>query len=117
MNRQLTMWGFFLIALGLMAVTAPRTVASPQTANDKSWAGVVSDGKCGAKHSTASDEAATCVKKCVEGGAKYVLVSDDKVYQLSDQDKFADFAGKAVKVTGTLQEDTIEVTSVEGAGA
>jgi hypothetical protein len=81
----------------------------------KSWTGTVSDSHCGAKHAQASDAAAACVAKCVEGGAKYVLVSGGKVYQLDTQDKFADFAGKSVKVTGTMKGDAITVESVEAA--
>jgi hypothetical protein len=81
----------------------------------KSWTGTVSDSHCGAKHAVASDAAASCVAKCVESGAKYVLVSGGKVYRLDAQDKFKDFAGKSVKVTGTMKGDTITVESVEAA--
>jgi hypothetical protein len=50
----------------------------------------------------------------VEGGASYVLVtSDGKVYQLDNQDKFKDYAGKSVKVMGTANGDSISVDSVE----
>jgi hypothetical protein len=87
-------------------------------AADKSaFTGVVSDSHCGAKHSTASDDAAACVGKCVSGGASYVLVtSDGKVYQLDNQDKFKDLAGKSVKVTGAANGDSIAVDSVEAGG-
>jgi uncharacterized protein DUF5818 len=86
-------------------------------ADAQTWTGVVSDDHCGAKHSTASDQAAACVAKCVTGGAKYVLVSGGKVYQLDAQDKFKDFAGKSVTVKGTLNESTITVESVAEAPA
>jgi len=85
-------------------------------AADKAYSGTVSDEHCGAKHATPSAAAAECVEKCVSGGAKYVLVSHGKVYQLSDQDKFKDMGGKAVKVMGSLSGDTITVTSVSEAG-
>jgi len=78
--------------------------------------GTVSDDHCGAKHAAASKEAETCVAKCVTGGAKYVLVSKGKVYQLDAQDKFAEFAGKRVKVEGTVSADSITVESVSAAG-
>jgi hypothetical protein len=81
-------------------------------AADKSWKGVVSDEHCGAKHSTASADAAACVEKCVSGGAKYVLVSGGKVYQVDAQDQFKGLGGKQVKVTGTLSGDAITVTSL-----
>lgn len=78
----------------------------------KSWTGTVSDEHCGVKHAKAGDAATECVKKCAAGGAKYVLVSKGKVYQLDPQDKFADHAGHSVKVTGTMSGDTITVTDV-----
>jgi hypothetical protein len=56
------------------------------------------------------------VEKCVSGGAKYVLVSRGKVYQLDDQDKFKGLGGKSVKVTGSLTDSTITVTDVSPAG-
>jgi hypothetical protein len=80
-----------------------------------SWTGTVSDSHCGVKHAEASDAAAGCVASCVKGGAKYVLVSGGKVYQLDAQDKFGDFAGKSVKVTGEMSGDSITVASVEAA--
>ena len=42
-----------------------------------------------------------------------MLVSKGKVYQLDPQDKFADFAGKSVKVTGAMSGDSITAESVE----
>jgi hypothetical protein len=51
----------------------------------------------------------------VSGDSKYVLVSGKKVYQLDAQDKFADFAGKAVKVSGSEKDEAITVSSVEAA--
>jgi hypothetical protein len=81
-------------------------------AADSSWTGVVSDSHCGLKHAAASDEAATCVASCVKSGAKYVLASAGKLYQLEPQNKInADLAGREAKITGTLKGDTITVTS------
>lgn len=83
----------------------------------KSLTGTVSDSGCGVKHAAAGDKAAECVKTCVTKGGKYVLVSKGKVYQLDAQDKFADFAGQSVKVTGTVDGMNITVASVEAAPA
>jgi hypothetical protein len=77
-----------------------------------SFYGTVSDSMCGAKHAHPSAAAAQCVASCVQKGAQYVLVSHGKVYKLDPQDKFADYAGKAVKVTGTRKGDTITADSV-----
>jgi len=82
-------------------------------AGSTAWTGTVSDSRCGTKHSTPG--ATACVSNCVKGGAKYVLVSEGKVYELDAQDKFAEFAGKSVKVTGKLNGMAIQVESVEAA--
>jgi hypothetical protein len=84
-------------------------------ASAKTVIGTVSDEHCAAKHAMAGDASAECVKKCAAGGAKYVLVSHGKVYALDAQDKFADFAGQSVKVTGTVKGTDITVASVEAA--
>jgi len=85
-------------------------------AETKTFTGTVSDEHCGAKHAKASAAAETCVEKCVAGGAKYVLVSHGKVYQVDDQDKFKGLGGKAVKVKGTLSDSTITVAEVSPVG-
>ena len=103
MMKRITLLAVALLVFGCMTYAA-----------DKSFTGVVSDSHCGAKHAAASEAAATCVGKCVSGGAKYVLVSKGKVYQLDPQDKVGSgLAGKAVKVMGTANEDTITITSIE----
>jgi hypothetical protein len=106
MFRKLLMLGATLVVFGCITFAA-----------DTAFMGVVSDSHCGAKHSTAGDDAAACVTKCVNGGATYVLAtSDGKVYQLDNQDKFKEYAGKSVKVKGTANGDSIAVESVEAAG-
>jgi hypothetical protein len=74
--------------------------------------GVVSDAMCGAKHATASDDGAACVKKCEDGGSKLVVVSAGKVYNTDDQDKLKGFEGKEVKVTGKVAGDKVTIASV-----
>jgi hypothetical protein len=105
MSKKFWMLVVALLVSGCMAIAAD------------SWTGTVSDSNCGAKHATASEAAEKCVAKCVEGGAKYVLVSEGKVFSVEPQDKFADFAGKSVKVTGTEKDGAITAESVEAASA
>jgi hypothetical protein len=83
----------------------------------KTVTGVVSDAMCGTKHSTASDDAAACVKKCADGGSKLVVVAGGKVYNTDDQDKLKGYEGKSVKVTGTVKGDSITIASVADAGS
>jgi hypothetical protein len=103
MYKRLLIVAVAVLALGCLAWAGSQT-----------WTGTVSDSHCGLKHAEPSAAATQCVTACVKGGAKYVLVSDGKVYQLDDQAKFADYAGKSVKVTGELKGDTITVESVSG---
>jgi hypothetical protein len=104
MIKRITMVVLTLLAFGCLSWAASRT-----------WTGTVSDEHCGAKHAKASADAETCVEKCVAGGAKYVLVSHGKVYQVDDQDKFKGLGGKSVKVTGSLSDSTITVAEVSPA--
>jgi len=107
MNRRVVVSVLALLALACLAWGA-----------DKEWTGVISDSHCGLKHATASDEAAACVTSCVTGGAKYVLVSGGKLYQLDPQNKIdSKLAGRDAKVTGTMSGGTITVTSAVAAPA
>jgi hypothetical protein len=105
MIKRITMVVLTLFAFGCLSWAA-----------SKSWTGTVSDEHCGAKHAKASADAETCVEKCVSGGAKYVLVSKGKVYQVDAQDKFQGLGGKSVKVTGSLSDSTITVAEVSPVG-
>ena len=54
----------------------------------------------------ATDEE-SCTHHCVKDmGGSYVLVVKKEVYKLDDQVKAEQFAGKKVKITGTLDADT-----------
>ena len=66
-----------------------------------------------------SKPAPECTIECVKSmGSKYVLVTDKGTYfELSDQKTPEAFAGRKVKVTGTLDSKgkVIQVKSIEGA--
>jgi len=106
--RTLVQWGAMVVLAAGMALAAP---AAPKT-----FVGNISDSMCGLKHMMPGGDKA-CTLECVKSGAKFVLADEanKKVYQLSDQDKAKDFAGAKVKVTGTLQGDTIQVSSIAAA--
>lgn len=103
-------------------------------AKDQTFSGEIYDSQCAkegshakmlAKEGMAGKEndpmaRAMCTKNCVtKMGGKYVLFNAAKktVYELDDQQKPADFAGKNVKVTGTYDKatKTIHVTNIEAA--
>ena len=57
------------------------------------------------------DTDAECTHACIEEhGGTYVLVDAEHVYQLSDQKASKAFAGKKVKVVGTLDAKTSTIT-------
>jgi hypothetical protein len=98
-------------ALLLCAATVCLAAAPP-----KSFTGVITDEMCGNDHKMMNVTPDTkCVADCVKAGSKYVLLSETKIYKLSDQTAPAKFPGQKVKVTGTLAGDTITVKSVEAA--
>lgn len=83
--------------------------------------GMISDSMCGASHAKMmamhKDAKMTdrdCTLGCVKGGAKYVLVSEGKVYNISNQNIAAlqKDAGESVSVTGDVNGDTITVKKV-----
>ena len=84
--------------------------------------GQISDSMCKAKHEEAAEGAGKmadhdCTVSCVKGGSKYVLLSDGKIYQITNQ-AFADvekLAGQTVKMTGEIKGDAITVSKVEAA--
>jgi hypothetical protein len=84
-------------------------------AKKQTFTGEVGDAMCGKQHMEGSP--AECTRSCVSKGSKYALVVGEKVYILNTTDKAAlatldQQAGKNATVTGTLEGDTIQVSSV-----
>src|SRR5438477_6418428 len=83
-------------------------------AADSTMTGWISDSNCGAKGANA--KAGECTTKCVkEKGAKYVFVNDadQKVYVIDAQDKVAAHAGHHVTVKGSVEGDTLKLSSID----
>lgn len=73
----------------------------------QTFTGVITDSMCGANHAMMKvTPDAKCVVECVKHGSKYALYDGKNAYVLSDQKTPEQFAGKKVKVTGTLFEKT-----------
>ena len=78
---------------------------------------MVTDSRCGAKHSadmgkTASD----CARQCVRGGAAFALVDGDKTYRLDgDAVLLKRVAGQRARIRGEVRGNTIKVSSVAAA--
>jgi len=87
-------------------------------AGKQTFAGEVGDAMCGRQHMEGT--AADCTRTCVGKGSKFALVVGDKIYVLDTTDKAAlatldKQAGKNATVTGTLDGNTITVSSVAAA--
>src|ERR1700675_3888095 len=85
-----------------------------QTGNPNigSWSGVIINNNCSADEAFA--EAAKCTAKDLPG-AKLVLYDDTtrQMYNLDPQDQAMGHLGESMTVTGTLEGDTIRVTSLK----
>jgi hypothetical protein len=80
------------------------------------WTGYVSETKCGAKHNDGSAASVGCVKACIKGGAKPVLVVDGKVVAIANPDKVpAALYGLRVTMTGELKDDAVEIGTIDTA--
>lgn len=106
--RKLTYLGLTLLLATGISLAAPK---------EQTFVGNISDDMCGLKHMMPGQSDKDCTLECVKGGSKFVLAdrAKQKVYKLSDQDRPKAFAGQQVKVTGTLQGDTIQVSSIAAA--
>jgi hypothetical protein len=82
----------------------------------ESWTGFVGDAQCKHDGSTAKDVA--CTKACInKKGADPVFVSDGKVLKF-DSDSMAKakaMAGEKVTIDGSLNGDTITISSIKKA--
>lgn len=109
MNRRILFCSLAVLLIAGFAAAGDKDKSS-------SWTGVISDTHCGYK----ANHSADCVNGCVKNhGAKYALVNaaDKKVYILDPQDQAAAHANETVKVTGTVDSNTIKVTKIEAAPA
>jgi len=95
---------FFLVAMA---------VASDDMGKDTTVNGWVSDSGCGVKGMSA--EHAACTKKCLEKGAKLVVVTDEdkKVLTVENPDALKGHEGHHVAVTGHVNGESIHVESVK----
>ena len=102
-----------LLVVSLLALSSLSAAQGKQT-----LLGVITDDMCAKDgHATMrmGPNDAECTKACVAThGAEYVLSDGKQVYTLSDQKTPEKFAGKNVKVTGTLDAKTkaIQVSSM-----
>jgi len=102
-----------LICLAVCFVLALSALAFDDMGKSSTVNGWVSDDKCGAKGANAG--AAACTKKCLDGGAKMVIVTDkdQKVLMVDNPDALKGHEGHHIAVTGSVKGDSIHVDSMK----
>ena len=85
----------------------------PQHPDLASFSGLVTDSYCGARHQRSSKlTPEDCARACIRNGATYVLVNGHRRYNLSgNEESLNKLLGTRATITGTLQGETISVTS------
>jgi hypothetical protein len=102
-----------LLIVSVLALASLSAAPAKQT-----FVGIITDDMCAKDgHATMrmGPTDAECTKACIAAhGAVYVLADGKNVYDLSDQKTPEKFAGKKVRVTGTLDAKTkaIQVVSM-----
>jgi len=123
MRRILAVLGITALGLGATALLAGD---APKEAKDTKVTveGYISDSMCGLDHSDmmkkhggdAEISETACVVACVKGGATYIVADRDakKTYNVKDQKRVAEYAGKRVHIEGKLEEDgtTLDIAKI-----
>ena len=110
-----------LILLGcfLVLFTVALYAGSKKAGSSKGSAmtGYIVDDKCGVKG--AHEGAEACTKKCLDGGAKAVFVtdSDKKVIAIANPDAVKGHEGHHVSITGSMAGGELHVDKLEMAAA
>src|SRR5262252_10416465 len=101
----------FALSLVLCMVCSVVSLASAWDDKETTVKGWISDDKCGAKGANAGAEA--CTKKCLDGGAKMVIVTDkdQKVLTVDNPDALKGHEGHHIAATGSVKGDSIPVDS------
>ena len=106
-----------VLAAGTAAVTgrdAPGQTNESGSAQQRTYEGMVTCARCGAKHSAKlAKTASNCTLSCVHGGSGFALVDGDKLYQLDgDLNVLKRLAGQRARVVGVMRGDAINVTAI-----
>ena len=109
---------------GAVLVIAALAIVPAAAQKEQTWKGAISDSNCNAKHPAGEHDGkkmtdTDCTLMCVKKGAKYVFVSDGKVYKLANQEskQIASHAGQRIELTGRMSGDTITATRMKAADA
>ena len=103
-----------VLAAGTAAVTGRDEAAHANESGSRTYEGMVTCTRCGAKHSAKlARTASNCTLTCVHGGAGFALIDGDKLYQLDgDVNVLKRLAGQRARVVGVMRGDAITVTAI-----
>jgi hypothetical protein len=101
-----------IVAVAFFFVSGPSMAGQTSNPNAGSWSGVIINNNCSADEAFA--EAAKCTEKDVTG-AKFILYDDTtrQMYLLDPQEPAMGHLGDSMTATGTLEGDTIHLTSLK----
>jgi len=101
-----------LICLTLVLVLC-YTVAVFAAGESETVNGWVSESKCGVKGAAAGHEA--CAKKCLEAGAKMVVVTDkdQKILDVENPEALKGHEGHHVAITGHVTGSSVHIESAK----
>jgi hypothetical protein len=116
-----------IVTAGVIFLTTPWSYAGDEAA--RTFQGEIGDSQCALnvhsltrshqemlKSKSMGGDAAACARYCTKYlGGNFVLVIKSDVYHLDDQNRAEIFAGKQVKITGTLdaKSNTIHIVQIE----
>jgi hypothetical protein len=108
MRKLLLIFMALCVVFFMVAIASVGSDKAGDTVN-----GWVTDSNCGVKGAAAGKE--ECAKKCLEKGAKMVVVTDkdQKVLTVDNPDALKEHIGHHVAITGQATADSIHVESVK----
>lgn len=100
------------LSVAFLFVSSIATAGQTANPNAGSWSGVIINNNCSADEAFA--EAARCTEKDAPG-AKFVLYDDTtrQMYLIDPQERATGHLGDSMTATGTLEGDTIHLTSLK----
>jgi hypothetical protein len=103
---------YVILSAALLLVFGLSTSAQSGNPNTDSWFGIIINNNCSADE--AFSEASKCTQKDVPG-AKYVLYDDTtrQMFLLDPQEPAVGHLGDSMIASGTLEGDTIHLTSLK----
>lgn len=76
------------------------------------FSGMITDSRCGSRHTDSRRSASQCTRMCVRDGSRYILVDGDRHYELTGASaQFDQLSGERANLTGVLTGGTIKVSS------